>query len=149
MDCRLKERMAELSRQLREEFPEEFANANTLDELEALACRMGDELARGACQGELRERGETWRGRPADCPDCGERCSGPKELEEKELDGLRGKLAYPQPRYYCRRCRRHFFPDGGPVGLGGAGDGDAEGGTDDGVGGIEHEQLRDGEAGVG
>jgi hypothetical protein len=36
------------------------------------------------------------------------------------LTGLRGELAYSQPRHYCDRCRRSFFPSGGAIGNGAA-----------------------------
>jgi hypothetical protein len=33
------------------------------------------------------------------------------------LAGVRGELAFTQPKHYCDRCRRSFFPDGRSIGT--------------------------------
>ena len=58
------------------------------------------------------------------------------------LTGPRGSLAYTQPKHYCDRCRRSFFPDGGNLGNRSTEHGDHEGAANDDLGRSE-QQLCD------
>jgi len=135
MDCRLDAKITAVVEDLAREHQKELAQAGTLVDLEELTCRIGDEVARRLCEHELVGRGDRAMEEAfAKCPDCGE----PSMLctaEPALLQGMRGELAYRQPRYYCPGCRRSFFPDGRFVGAGGASGRDAEGPADDGLGG--------------
>jgi len=111
MDCRLNAKIRAVVEDLAREHQRELAEAGTLVDLEELTCQIGDEVARQLCQHELVGRSERAVVESADCPECGER--GMACLPEPTLlEGLRGQLAYNQPRYYCSRWRRSFFPVG-------------------------------------
>jgi len=135
MDCRLNDRIRGMVEDLAREHQRELAEAGTLVDLEELTCQIGDEVARQLCERELAGRGErAARDEFADCPKCGEQ-SMICELEPTLLEGLRGELAYNQPRYYCPSCRRAFFPDGRFAGTAAAEQRHAEGDAEDGLGG--------------
>jgi len=101
---------------LAREYQQELAAKGTLMDLEELTCQIGDGIARRLCEKVLADRGE----RAADigmaeCPDCGAACAR-SDVEPVVLDGLRGPLGFTQPKYFCRHCRRSFFPSGSNVG---------------------------------
>ena len=133
MDCRVQARLKSAVEELARECQQELAVAVTLVDLEELACQMGDEVTRQLTEAELARRGA---GPPREeaCPDCG-RSSPAGEPEPVVLQGLRGEVAYRQPKHYCRHCRRSFFPDGGPAGGAGAEHGDPEGASTGRLGG--------------
>ena len=142
MDCRLETKVRTMIEGLAREHQRELEAVGTLVDLEELTCQIGDMVARELTQGELTRRAEALDVEEAKCPDCGEPCLR-TEPEPVVLDGLRGQLAYSQPSYYCHRCRRSFFPDGGFPGAGGAEHGHAAGVAEDGVVGKQPGQLRD------
>src|SRR5262249_38114427 len=89
--------------------------AGTLVSLEELTAEIGDAVARELANQQLRRRSA------AGCaaatqggPGCGGACSGGTDPEPVFLRGLRGELEYTEPRCHCTRCRRDFFPSGGP-----------------------------------
>jgi len=119
---------------LAREHQRELAEAGTLVDLEELTCQIGDEVARQLCEHELVGRAQrTVRDEFADCPECGEMSMACRP-EPTLLEGLRGELAYNQPRYYCPRCRRSFFPDGRLAGAAATERRHAEGDAEDGLG---------------
>lgn len=108
--------MKELVEQLAREHQQELAAAGTLLDLEELTCRVGDEFTRLLTEKELVRRGERHPRQAADCPDCGCPCLPDHEPEPVTLIGLRGELEYQQPKHFCDRCRRSFFPASGAFG---------------------------------
>ena len=147
MDCRLQGRIKDLVEGLAREHWQELAAAGTLVDLEELTCQIGDEVARQLCGHELGARAsQAAEVEQAACPDCGKLC--PRgQPEPVVLQGLRGEVTYNQPSYFCRRCRRSFFPDGRFPGAGGAEHGHAEAAAEDGLGGEQPGQLREGRRG--
>lgn len=124
MDCRLEARMRTFVEELAREHQQELAAAGTLVDLEELTCQIGDEVTRLLTEQELIRRGQESPAQPAECPDCGRSCLPDAESEPVVLAGLRGEIAYSQPKHFCDRCRRSFFPSGGPLGLAAAQQGD-------------------------
>ena len=135
MDCRLDAKIRAMVEDLAREHQQELAEAGTLVDLEELTCQIGDEVARQLCQHELLGRAElAMKEEIAKCPQCGEPCMA-GQPEPTLLEGLRGELAYNEPSYYCRHCRRSFFPDGGFLGPTGPEYRDAECTAENGLGG--------------
>jgi hypothetical protein len=141
MECRMKSRVKAMVEELSREHQRELAAAGTLVDLEELTCQIGDEFARQLCESELVNRGQrAAHAERCECPECGLLC--PRgELEPVVLQGLRGEVGFSQPSYFCRRCRRSFFPSGRAVGRFGTEHGDPQGLAEDGLGGQQSRQL--------
>jgi len=129
---------------LAREHQQELAAAGTLVNLEELTCQIGDEVTRLLTEKELVRRGEEHRQQAADCPDCGHSCLPDHEPELVTLIGLRGELEYRQPKHFCDRCRRSFFPADGAVGDSGAEPGHDPSVAEGGLGRRQQRQLRAG-----
>jgi hypothetical protein len=110
MECRFQDRVQALVAQLAREHQQELADAGTLVDLEDLTCEIGDEVTRLLTEQELVRRVETWSPDPVACPDCSQASLPDAEPEPVVLTGLRGTLAFNQPKHFCSRCRRSFFP---------------------------------------
>lgn len=120
MDSELRTKISGIVSQLAEREQQRLRAAGTFVELEELACEIGDEVTRQLMAGQLAERsreaadaGSQW------CPDCGQ-SSSRAELQQRELDSLRGTIEYDEPAYHCPTCRRDFFPSSwldGPLGA--------------------------------
>src|SRR5579863_7611408 len=106
MECRLQGRIKAAVEALAREHQQELAAAGRLVDLEELTCQIGDEIARLLTEGELVRRGQEHDQHPAECPDCGRRCLPDADPEPVVLAGMRGELAFAQPKHYCDRCRR-------------------------------------------
>jgi len=144
MECRMGTRVREMVEILAREYQGELAAAGTFVALEELTAEIGDEFGRQLCENELFNRAKRAANvERCECPDCGAMC--PRgEPEPMVLQGLRGEVAFSQPSYFCQRCRRSFFPAGRSFGVAGAKHGDAEDVAEDGLGGEQSGQLRDG-----
>lgn len=142
MDCRLEARMKEFVEELAREHQADLSAAGRLVDLEELTCQIGDELTRMLTERELARRGQELEGRTATCPDCGRVCPCSAAPDPVLLTGPRGSLGYTQPKHYCDRCRRSFFPDGGNFGNRSAERGDHQGAANDDLGRSE-QQLCD------
>lgn len=132
MDARLRAKLDRMIASLAQEHQEELAEQGTLATLEELTSEIGDMVARELTGHEVRRRASLLDEDEADCPDCGT-CSPRAEPEEVILNGLRGEVAYRQPRYYCPKCRRAFFPSGGSARDRAPGDGNARHVSEDGL----------------
>lgn len=44
------------------------------------------------------------------CPDCQRPFGEPHEAEPRDLETRAGPVAWSEPKEYCTRCRRAFFP---------------------------------------
>src|ERR1700677_3985523 len=108
MDCRLEARMKAMVAELAREHAAELAAAGKLVDLEELTCQIGDEVTRMLTERELVRRGQERGQRAAECPDCGRICLPDADPEPVVLAGLRGDVAYTQPKHFCDRCRRSF-----------------------------------------
>ena len=144
MECRMRTRVKAMVEQLAREHQQELAAAGTLVNLEELTAQIGDEFGRQLCENELASRSErASKLEQCECPKCGLLC--PRgEPDPVVLQGLRGEIAFTQPAYFCSRCRRSFFPSGRSFGIAGAEHGDAQDFAEDGLGGQQPGQLRNG-----
>jgi hypothetical protein len=126
MECHMGARVTSMVEALAREYQKELAAAGTLVELEELTCQIADEFGRQFCENELVSRArQAAEAEQSECPECGSLC--PRgQPEPVVLQGLRGEVGYLQPSYFCRRCRRSFFPAGRSFGTVGAEYGHAE-----------------------
>lgn len=103
MDCRFEARVKAMVEELAREHQQELADAGTLVDLEELTCEIGDEVARLLTQRERVRRGQYDLDGLAACPDCGQDGPPMPDPDPVVLTGLRGELAYAQPRHYGDR----------------------------------------------
>lgn len=78
--------------------------------IEARAAEIGDQLMREVAAHRCRMENES---RPPDSQRCCPKCHGPgdlKRLRKRELQTIRGTTELTEPEYYCKKCRRSFFP---------------------------------------
>ena len=148
MECRMRTRVREMVENLAREYQRELAAAGTLVALEELTAEIGDEFGRQLCENELLGRAKRAANvEQCECPECGLLCPRGKP-EPLLLQGLRGELALSQPSYFCRRCRRSFFPVDRSFGAVCPEHGDAQAVAEDGLGGEQSGQLCDGRRGA-
>lgn len=134
MDGKVRAAIQKAVAMVKEECASDLAAAGTLMDLEGLTVAISDEMARQLCEEELKDRAErAGKLEMCECPECGTLCPQ-GEREPSVVQGLRGEIVFNQPGYFCRRCRRSFFPSGGAFGIGGPGYGDALAEAEDGVG---------------
>jgi predicted RNA-binding Zn-ribbon protein involved in translation (DUF1610 family) len=141
MDSRLQGRVRAMVLELAREEQARLRSAGTMVELEELACEIGDEFTNQLMSLEMGDRAnEAAEAVAYECPDCGQSC-GQVAPKARKLSGLRGKVGYSEPTFYCPACRRSFFPVSGQGGPCRPGDGDTEVATENGLGGIQPKQL--------
>jgi len=79
----------------------------TFAELEDECIEVGDLLTAAMLQQRVTERQSPQQ--PPDCPTCGRQTIlAPDEPRVLQTD--RGEVEWMEPTYYCRHCRRSFFP---------------------------------------
>ena len=141
MECLMRARVKAMVEELAREHQRELAAAGTLVDWEELTSQIGDEFSRQLCENELTSRaGRAAKLEECECPVCGSLC--PRgQPEPVVLQGLRGEVAFSQPSYFCRRCRRSFFPSGRSFGFAGAEHGHADDFAEDGLGRQQSGQL--------
>lgn len=134
MDSELTTKISGMVRQLASEEHARLRAAGTMVDLEELVCEIGDEFARQLMSQEMASRAnDTAEQETCPCPDCGG-ASRQKEAKARQLAGLRGEVRYYEPTFYCRVCRRSFFPGSRANGTSPASDRHAEAATEDGLG---------------
>lgn len=78
--------------------------------LEEEACEVGDEVTRCLLSQALQEQAEQAAIDPArSCAVCGRDSPG-DEIEPRVVQTRRGEVTWREPKHYCRKCRRDFFP---------------------------------------
>jgi len=114
------EKKRELLRQLAELAVEEqteegvFRQTPHWSQIEEAARELGQQLS---CQVQQRASREVAARCAAEvnCPQCGRLC--PTETDKRTVTSLDGPVELLEVKAYCRRCRRHFFPSAGSVGV--------------------------------
>lgn len=83
----------------------------TFDELERESIEVGDMIASAMLEANVRD-GEEPPG-VCHCPKCN--CLSPRseDMEPRVLQTDRGEVSWLEAEYFCRRCRRSFFPSDG------------------------------------
>ena len=104
-------RLAELAVELKELVGGSYhldGTAKTFDELEQESIEVSDvicEAMLGSLVGDKEESPGVLR-----CPKCGRVSPRRCEDETRIVEADRGTVSWNEPEYYCRRCRRSFFP---------------------------------------
>jgi hypothetical protein len=82
--------------------------AKTFDELEGECLEVGDWLTSRAL--ERRAAAPSATDEPACCPDCQQPGERLPDDEVRIVQASRGETAWTEAGWFCRRCRRSFFP---------------------------------------
>jgi len=80
----------------------------TFAELEDECIEVGDLLTSAMLQQRVTERQPPQQ--PPSCPTCGRQTTLNPDVEPRVLQTDRGEVEWMEPTYYCRHCRRSFFP---------------------------------------
>ncbi len=106
----LRARVVRVVREYQAEHGQAMLQGQRFAELEEEACQLGDALAAALIEVSLEEQAE---GQAAEatacCPSC-QRPVGSQEPEPRLVQTRRGEVAWQEPTYFCRRCRKSFFP---------------------------------------
>jgi hypothetical protein len=78
-------------------------------ELEDRACEVGDAMTRALLETTLQEQQAAVPSGPVECGLCG-RSAVEDELEPRLVTTRRGDVAWQERKYYCKHCRKAFFP---------------------------------------
>ena len=89
----------------------------TFAELEDECIEAGDLLTSVMLQQRVEQR--TPPEQPPTCPSCDRPGERQHDDEPRLLQTDRGEVQWNEPAYYCRYCRRSFFPSLGGIRVGG------------------------------
>ena len=81
--------------------------------LEDAAMAVGDAVTQQILSHQLSSAPEQYH----DCPTCGMR-GLKKGHRPRVLQSRRGEVQFSEPEFYCKKCRRSFFPSVGGLGAG-------------------------------
>lgn len=119
MDAQAKAR----ANQLLEELTDLFASAEnpdgswkTFDQMELAANEVGDRVSERLAQKSL---DRSLKGKPEApcCPKCDQRGRRRDEPDPRAIQTSRGEVQWNEDEYFCRKCRKAFFPSDGPIGI--------------------------------
>ena len=80
----------------------------TFAELEEASIEAGDLMTALMMQAEIESRSPA--DEPACCPTCEQAGEPQAQQEPRVLQTDRGEVTWLESAFYCRRCRRSFFP---------------------------------------
>jgi hypothetical protein len=85
--------------------------SKTFDELERDSIEVSDLIGSTMLEANVRD-GEQPPG-TCRCPKCDRLCPRQEEAEPRVLQTDRGEVSWLEAEFFCRRCRRSFFPSDG------------------------------------
>jgi len=119
MDAQAKRR----ADQLLEELAELFASAEnpdgswkTFDQMELAANEVGNRVSERLTQKSL-DRSRAGKSQPLRCPKCDQPGCRRDEPDPRVIQTSRGEVQWNEDEYFCRKCRKAFFPSDGPIGV--------------------------------
>lgn len=129
-----RKRMRELGGEIRKIMggaAREDGTPKTFEELERDSIEVGDAISCAMLEANVRD-GEQPAG-ACRCPTCNRLCPRCEEGEPRVLQTDRGEVGWLEAEYFCRRCRRSFFPSDGGIGPARGSDGKCSRGTEVGL----------------
>ena len=119
MDAQKQARASELM----EELAELLASAEnqdgswkTFDQMELAANEIGDRFTTLLAQKSL---DQSLSGKPSapKCPKCDQPACRLQEPDPRVVQTARGEVQWNEDEYFCRKCRKSFFPSDGSLGI--------------------------------
>ncbi len=123
-----RERLQQLGREIREILGgscREDGSLKTFDEMESDSIAVADIIGTAMLEGnvqDVQQPAGTCR-----CPTCDRLSPRREEAEPRVLQTDRGEVTWLEAEYFCRRCRRSFFPSHGKFGPARGSDGERAG----------------------
>lgn len=110
IEARIRALALELASEL-DEVSWEGEFGSPFEAIEVKAAEFGDRLTREIATEQCRRANDEPppTGHTA-CPHC-EQPGELRKLRKRQLQTIRGEIEIEEPEYYCRKCRRSFFPD--------------------------------------
>lgn len=110
----IKAEIAQLSRELAEremsELSWEDQYGSPFEAVEVRAAEIGDEVMREVMVHQARLiKDQHQPDTDCNCPEC-QRPGDHKRIRKRSLQTIRGQIEISEPEYYCKKCRRSFFP---------------------------------------
>lgn len=109
--------------QLMEELTELFASAEnvdgswkTFDQMELAANKVGDRVSQRLAQKSL-DRSLACKPEAPRCPKCDQPGCRRDDPDPRVIQTSRGEVQWNEDEYFCRKCRKSFFPSDGPLGI--------------------------------
>ena len=109
--------------ELMEELAELLASAEnqdgswkTFDQMELAANEVGDQFTTLLAQKSL-DRSLDGKEPARRCPKCDQPGCRLEEPDPRILQASRGEVQWNEDEYFCRKCRKAFFPSDGPLGI--------------------------------
>jgi uncharacterized protein with PIN domain len=88
----------------------------TFDQMEIAANKVGDQvserLAQKSLDHSLHKKTESPR-----CPKCDQPGCRLEDPDPRVIQTSRGEVQWNEDEYFCRKCRRAFFPSDGSLGI--------------------------------
>jgi hypothetical protein len=110
--------LADLRTQMLKELQDSGALHGTLDQIEEVVARIGDQFRKSFQEQIVSERSQAPRDNQVDCA-CGHPARY-RDTRSRWITTRHGELRIARPYYYCPACRRGFAPLDQALGLSGA-----------------------------
>lgn len=88
----------------------------TFDQIETAANEVGDLVSQRLAQRSL-DRSEQEKTEAPCCPKCQQPGRPLDEPDPRVLQTSRGEVSWNEDEYFCRKCRKSFFPSDGAIGA--------------------------------
>lgn len=88
----------------------------TFDQMEIAANEIGDRVSQRLVQKSL-DRSMASRTESPCCPKCDQPGCRIEDPDPRVVQASRGEVQWNEDEYFCRKCRKSFFPSDGPLGI--------------------------------
>jgi hypothetical protein len=88
----------------------------TFDQMELAANEVGDRFTTMLAQKSL-DRSLQNKPLAPRCPKCDQPGRGLEEPDPRVVQTARGEVQWNEDEYFCRKCRKAFFPSDGSLGI--------------------------------
>lgn len=88
----------------------------TFDQMEIAANQVGDRVSEQLTQRSL-DRSLEGKPQAPRCPKCDQPGCRLDEPDPRVVQTCRGEVQWNEDEYFCRKCRKSFFPSDGSLGI--------------------------------
>jgi len=88
----------------------------TFDQMELAANEVGDRVSSQLTQKSL-DRSLDGKPESSRCPKCDQPGCRREDPDPRVIQTSRGEVQWNEDEYFCRKCRKAFFPSDWPIGI--------------------------------